>query len=64
MRFKDKVVVITGGASGIGLATSQLFAQEAAIVGISDIVADRAEEGVAGIKAAGAGAFALPGRRV
>ncbi|AQR60295.1 oxidoreductase [Brevundimonas sp. LM2] len=27
-RFEDKVVVITGGSDGIGLATAQLFAEE------------------------------------
>ena len=26
--FKDKVVVVTGGASGIGEVTCRLFAQE------------------------------------
>jgi len=61
MRFKDKVVVVTGGASGIGLSAAQLFAQEGAIVGISDIVAGRADEAVANIKKGGAQAFALPG---
>lgn len=35
--FKDKVVVVTGGASGIGEATCRLFAQEGARVAIFDI---------------------------
>lgn len=30
--LKDKVVIVTGGTKGIGLATSQLMAQEGAIV--------------------------------
>jgi NAD(P)-dependent dehydrogenase (short-subunit alcohol dehydrogenase family) len=35
--MKDKVVVITGAASGIGQATAKLFAQEGAIQILSDI---------------------------
>ncbi len=31
-RFEDKVVVITGGSDGIGLASAQLFAEEGALV--------------------------------
>lgn len=32
MRFKDKVVLVVGGNSGIGLASAQAFAQEGGIV--------------------------------
>jgi NAD(P)-dependent dehydrogenase (short-subunit alcohol dehydrogenase family) len=34
-RFEDKVVVITGGSDGIGLASAQLFAKEGALVYIT-----------------------------
>ena len=34
-RFDDKVVVITGGSDGIGLASAQIFAEEGALVYIT-----------------------------
>jgi NAD(P)-dependent dehydrogenase (short-subunit alcohol dehydrogenase family) len=36
MRFKDKIALVTGGASGIGAATARLFAQQGAQVIIAD----------------------------
>ena len=40
MQFKDNVVVVTGAASGMGLATCRAFAAEGALVYGIDISAD------------------------
>jgi 3-oxoacyl-[acyl-carrier protein] reductase len=37
MRMKDKVVLITGGAAGIGRATAQRFAEEGARIVLCDL---------------------------
>lgn len=37
LRFKDKVVIVTGGNSGIGRATCLKFAKQGAKVVMSDI---------------------------
>jgi NAD(P)-dependent dehydrogenase (short-subunit alcohol dehydrogenase family) len=52
-RLVDKVAVITGAGSGIGRATSLLFADEGASVVAVDIFADRADETAALINAQG-----------
>lgn len=36
MKFQDKTIIITGGSSGIGAATAQLFSQEGASVYVLD----------------------------
>lgn len=37
MRFQQKAVIVTGGASGIGAAAARLFAEEGAKVAIADL---------------------------
>ena len=51
MEFKGKIIVVTGAASGIGLALTQRFVQEGATVIASDLKAEAGAE-----KAAEAGA--------
>ena len=59
MKFKNRVVVITGAGSGIGRACAAEFAKEGAQVIIADINLNSGEETVALIKASGGKAFAL-----
>ena len=46
MRFANKVVVVTGGATGIGRAAAEAFAAEGAAVAIGDVNAAKAKEAV------------------
>jgi NAD(P)-dependent dehydrogenase (short-subunit alcohol dehydrogenase family) len=43
MRFTDKVAIVTGAASGIGLATARRFAQEGAKVVVADLNEEKAK---------------------
>jgi NAD(P)-dependent dehydrogenase (short-subunit alcohol dehydrogenase family) len=53
-RFSGKVVVVTGGASGIGLATAERFAVEQAQVVIADRNGAQADAAAQRLQAAGA----------
>ncbi len=56
MRFNDKIVLVTGGASGIGNATCRAFAELAAHVVLTDVNQQAGEQAAAEIKAAGGAA--------
>jgi 2-hydroxycyclohexanecarboxyl-CoA dehydrogenase len=53
MRFDDKIVLVTGGASGIGLATCKEFAAVGARVLVTDVNSERGEEAARSISDAG-----------
>jgi NAD(P)-dependent dehydrogenase (short-subunit alcohol dehydrogenase family) len=61
MRLENKVVLVTGGGSGIGRATAELFASEGAKVVVSDLHRAAAEETVEAISQAGGDAIAVTG---
>lgn len=58
MKVKDKVVIVTGAGSGIGKATAIHFANQKAIVVVSDIKMKRAKEVAEAINENGGKAFA------
>ena len=53
-RLEGKIVIVTGAASGIGLATAQRFGSEGARVVIADRDADHANAAITQVKQAGA----------
>jgi NAD(P)-dependent dehydrogenase (short-subunit alcohol dehydrogenase family) len=59
MRLADTVALVTGGGSGIGRATAELFAREGAAVVVADLHLGRAQECAGRIQAAGGRALAL-----
>jgi NAD(P)-dependent dehydrogenase (short-subunit alcohol dehydrogenase family) len=53
MKLKDKVVLITGGGSGLGCETGLLFLSESVKVGVSDVRPEGAENVTTEIERAG-----------
>ena len=54
MRFENKVALVTGAASGIGLATAKRLGSEGARVVVADLAGAKCDEAAAQVKAAGA----------
>jgi NAD(P)-dependent dehydrogenase (short-subunit alcohol dehydrogenase family) len=54
MRFQDRVAIVTGAASGIGLATAKRLGSEGARVVLADLKPDQAEKAADEIRSAGA----------
>src|SRR5574338_1022646 len=54
MRFTDKVAVVTGAASGIGLATAKRLGSEGARVVIADVDEEKSQAAVAAVTESGA----------
>ena len=59
MRLEGKVAVITGGASGMGMVASKLFASEGARVVLTDVNDEAAEATASAITDAGGEAISL-----
>lgn len=59
-RMQDKVAIITGAASGMGLSGARLFAREGAKVVMTDVVTDKLEAEAKAIADEGGTVLALP----
>jgi NAD(P)-dependent dehydrogenase (short-subunit alcohol dehydrogenase family) len=57
MRLRGKVAIVTGGSSGIGRATAELFAREGARVVVADYKPETGREVVKAIKKSGGDAI-------
>ena len=53
MRLKDKVAIVTGGASGLGASTANIFAKEGAKVVVADLLQTEGEAVVSEITGSG-----------
>lgn len=60
MRFTDRVAIVTGAASGMGLLSAQQYAAEGAKVVLTDVNQEAVEAAAAGIRDNGGEAIGLP----
>ena len=64
MKLKDKTVVVTGGARGIGKALCNAFAREGAQVVVADMLEHEATETAAEIDGFAVACDVTPGRAI